>query len=218
MRLAHTLCHYLAHTSHLNHSIALHQFQIGLGSGRSNSRCSCHGVNSSRGILLRLSSGENILQDNAAGGAGTHDTGIIHAQLLGGLAGQRRNPNALTTAGGSGHRGGSCGCRHGRRSSHGSGGRSDITHDLAGLTDVTQQTFDGDVIAFLCHDLDEHAIVLADHFVGQLISGDLQNRVACLDGVTLMLEPCSNSAFFHGQTQLGHNNFKSHFLSSQSLI
>ena len=47
-------------------------------------------------------------------------------------------------------------------------------------------------------------------FIGQLISGDLQDGLASLYLVAFLFQPLRDGAFFHGQPQLGHGNFKSH--------
>ena len=99
------------------------------------------------------------------------------------------------------------------RSSCGRCGRccgSSAAYLFARLADVAQQALDGDILVLLCHDLQQHTVMLADHFVGQLIGGDLQDGFASLHGIAFLFQPLRDGAFFHGQPQLGHGNFKSH--------
>ena len=56
--------------------------------------------------------------------------------------------------------------------------------------------------------------MFAGDLIGELVGGDLQNRLTGLDRVALLLEPLGDGALFHGQPQLGHENFKSHMLPS----
>ena len=219
MRGPHTLRNDLAHTGQLDHGVAFHQFQTGaLGSSRLGSGSGGSGLNrrcgsSGSSSLLSLGSSQNVSLTDTTGGAGTGKAGVIYAQLGSGLACQRRNadPGAVCSGSRCGNGGGSCG-RGGRGRSglcRGSSGSS-TANGFAGLTDISQQTLNRDVLPFLCHDLQQRALVFADHFVGQLIGGDLQNGIAHLDSVTFLLEPGGNGAFFHGQTQLGHQNFICH--------
>ena len=82
------------------------------------------------------------------------------------------------------------------------------------LTDIAEQALDGDILALLCDDLEQHAVVLARDLVGEFICRDLKDSLASLDSIPLMLEPAGYCAFFHRQSQLGHKNFVSHAIPS----
>ena len=81
-------------------------------------------------------------------------------------------------------------------------------------TDIAEQALDGDILALLCDDLEQHAVVLARDLVGEFICRDLKDSLASLDSIPLMLEPAGYCAFFHRQPQLGHKNFVSHAIPS----
>ena len=85
---------------------------------------------------------------------------------------------------------------------------------LAGFADIAEQALDGDILALLCDDLEQHAVVLARDLVGEFICRDLKDSLASLDSIPLMLEPAGYCAFFHRQSQLGHKNFVSHAIPS----
>ena len=116
------------------------------------------------------------------------------------------------------YRGGSNYRRGGSSGSHrfnGHRSRSGRAADLlAGFTDIAEQALDGDILALLCDDLEQHAVVLARDLVGEFICRDLKDSLASLDSIPLMLEPAGYCAFFHRQSQLGHKNFVSHAIPS----
>ena len=211
VRSQHTLGNHLTHTGQLHHGVAFHQFQTGLrrfllgGSG-------CCGRSGSGRVLLSLSGSQNVLHHDTAGGASTCDAGIVNAHLGRSLAGQRRNADALAVgshgSGCCGRSGSSCGCSLSGRS--GSGCSRGVAHSLAGLADVSQQALNGDVLPFLRHDLQQHAVVLAGDLVGQFIGGDLHDHITSLYLIALVLDPLGNCAFLHGQAQLRHQYFISH--------
>ena len=208
----HTLGNHLAHTGQLHNGVAFHQFQTGLGRFLLGGSSLSGGCGSGR-ILLGLSGSQNVLHHDTAGGAGTGDAGIVNAHLGRGLAGQRRNADALAV-GGSHRRGSRSGCggcgssRSGGRCGSGSG--RGIAHSLAGLADIAQQALDGDILALLGHDLQHHTVVLAGNLVGQFIGGDLHDHIAGLYLIALVLDPLGNCVFLHGQAQLRHQYFISH--------
>ena len=80
------------------------------------------------------------------------------------------------------------------------------------LTDIAEQALDRNILALLSDDLEKYTVVFTSDLVGELICGDLQDRLAGFDRVTLVLEPTGYCALFHRQSQLGHNNLKSHIL------
>ena len=217
MRGQHPLGNHLAHTGQLHHSIALHQLQTGLGSGGLGGGGGSGGGRSHGGgsVLLGLSGSQNILQDDTAGGAGAGDAGIVNTHLRRGLAGQGGDADTGAVRGGSGS--GCCGGRGSRGGLRGgSSGRrgcgSSVADRLAGLADVGKQALDGDILALLRHDLQQHAVMLTGDLIGQLIGGDLHDHIAGLYLVALVLDPLGDCAFLHGQAQLRHQYFKSHLL------
>ena len=207
----------LAHTGQLHHGVALQQIQAGLGSGGLGSG-SGRGGGSSRGrgsVLLGFGGGQDVLQDDTAGGAGAGDAGIVNTHLGRGLAGQGGDADTGAVRGGHGSgscgRGGSGSSLHSGCCGSGSGGVA-ARNRLAGLADVGKQALDGDILALLGHDLQHHAVVLAGDLVGQLIGGDLHDHVADLHLVAFVLDPGGDSTLLHGQAQLRHQYFKSHLL------
>ena len=85
---------------------------------------------------------------------------------------------------------------------------------FASLTNVAQQTFYRYIFPFFCDDFQQHAVSFTFNFTCQLISCDFQQHIAFFYGIPFLFQPFGNSAFFHGQTQLGHFDFKSHSPSS----
>ena len=139
------------------------------------------------------------------------DNGHVSAQLCGADGGHITagaaaddDDGLLAACGGSSGSGRSL--RHSRR--HSGGHRTGDS--LAGLSDPRQRALHGYVVALLCHDLQQNAVLLAGQLVGQLVRGDLRHHVAGLYGIALVLDPLGEGALLHGQTQLGHFQFKSH--------
>ena len=105
-----------------------------------------------------------------------------------------------------------CGRSRGRKGDRGCrGSAADL---FTRLTDITEQALDRNILALLSDDLEKYTVVFTSDLVGELICGDLQDRLAGFDRVTLVLEPTGYCAFFHRQSQLGHNNLKSHTFAS----
>ena len=107
-------------------------------------------------------------------------------------------------------------CRRRRRGScRGSGGggrqRGSASHGLSRLANPGQGALHRHVLPLLGHNFQQGALGLAGHLVGQLVGGDLQNHIANFDGVALMLDPLGDRTLLHGQPQLGHFHFKSHW-------
>ena len=139
--------------------------------------------NGDLGAQLRGTDSRHI----AAGAAADHQ----HAGVTGGLGGSRRGDGS---------------------SRSGSSGRSrSAAHGLAGLADPGQGALDGHIVALLGHDLQKGTFHLAVDLVGQLVGGDLHDHVTDLHLVALVLDPLGHGAFLHGQTQLGHLQFISHW-------
>ena len=124
----------------------------------------------------------------AAGAAADHDDGFLPARC------------------------GSCGGRGGRslRHSRRDGGGYRTGHRLAGLPDPRQRALYRYIVTLLCHDLQQHAVLLAGQLIGQLVGGDLRHHIAGLYSIALVLDPSGEGALLHGQTQLGHFQFISH--------
>ena len=100
-----------------------------------------------------------------------------------------------------------CGCRRCCR-------RRSLSNLFAGFTNITQQTFYGNIFAFFCNNFQQNTVGFTFNFTCQLICCDFQQHIAFFYGIPFLFQPFSNSAFFHGQTQLGHFDFKSHSPSS----
>ena len=116
-----------------------------------------------------------------------------------GLLARRRGSGGC---GGSGSRGGSgrgCG-----------GGRGCAGYGLAGLADVGDDALAGARLTLRQEDLQQYAVGVALHVVGQLIGGHGEQDIALFDGIALFEFPLLDGAFRHGQAHLGHQYFGCH--------